>query len=72
MRTRQTPPGTDLYAEVRAGFVRQKLSLNRWCIQQDITPAWARQVLLGARKGPKAKALKRRLIEAAQGKAGVA
>lgn len=60
-----SPPSPRLYAEVRAGFVRQGIALAIWCRQQNIYRQNARDALLGIWNGPKAEVLRQRLIEAA-------
>lgn len=58
-------PGPELYAQVRAGFVRRGLSLHRWCLNNGVTRQNATLALLGGWRGPKAKALLRRIVKAA-------
>lgn len=57
-------PSPDLYAQVRAGFVRQGTTLNKWCIAHGIHRQSARKVLLGQWKGPTATLVLTALIEA--------
>ena len=61
----ETTPGPELQAWVRAGFVVQGTSLARWCKVNGVYRENAYQVLRGVYDGRKAKALRRRLIEAA-------
>ncbi len=58
-------PGPNLYAQVRAGFVRQGTSFHRWCLDNDVTRQNATLALLGGWRGPKARALLRRIVRAA-------
>jgi hypothetical protein len=58
----------ELYRRVRAGFIAQGTTLNKWCIANGVHRQAARACLLGLRKGPKAKALKARLIKASGAK----
>jgi hypothetical protein len=68
MSTNNRPllPSPALYAMVRAGFVRQGASLNRWCIARGISRQNARKALLGEWRGPAAARLVSRLVEASQ------
>jgi hypothetical protein len=50
-----------LYAQVKAGFVLQESSLNRWCKEHKIHRQNARDALLGVWKGDGADALIDRL-----------
>lgn len=54
-----------LYRSVRAGFSIQGTSLSKYCIDNDILYQSACKVLRGDRDGPKAKALRQRIIDAA-------
>ena len=62
---RKFSPGPDLLAATRAGFVGRHSSLAAWCRDNQITPAWARQVLVGKRRGPSAAKLRARIAQAA-------
>ncbi len=62
----QPPPSPDLYAEIRAGFVLQRTTLNKWCIANGVGRQNARQALLGEWTGPKARQLIDTLIKASQ------
>lgn len=66
MRTQYTP-GKDLIARVRAGFILKHTSLTRWCSEQQppLEVSSCRQALSGHWNGPKAAALRARLIKAA-------
>jgi len=66
MMKRNPTPSPDLYAQVRAGFVRQGTTLNKWCIAHGIHRQSARKVLLGQWKGPTANQVMAALLEASQ------
>jgi hypothetical protein len=53
-----------LYASVRAGFISQHTSLNKWCRAHGIHRQNARDALLGIWTGDAANALCARLIGA--------
>jgi hypothetical protein len=53
-----------LYASVRAGFISQHTSLNKWCKAHGIHRQNARDALLGIWTGDGANAIRARLIEA--------
>ena len=57
-------PSPDLYAKVRAGFVRQGTTLNKWCIANRIHRQSARKVLLGEWKGPTATRVMMTILDA--------
>lgn len=59
-------PGADLYHKVRQGFVGQRTSLNNWCITNGVTRQAAEASLKGMYDGPKSRALRARIVEAAQ------
>lgn len=65
MQVRAKPPES-LYPSVRAAFIQQGSSLNRWCSENGVNRVVATYALTGKRNGPAAKALVRR-IEAAAG-----
>ncbi|MBC7954063.1 MAG: hypothetical protein H7Z12_19875 [Rhodospirillaceae bacterium] len=54
---------------VRSGFVGLGTTLTAWCDANGVSRSNARFALLGKRNGPKAKALRARLLVAAQGEA---
>lgn len=59
-------PGPTLLRSVRGGLLlNQDMSFERWCRTHGVVRQYARTVLLGLRNGPKARALRQRLIEAA-------
>lgn len=57
-------PSIDLYNQVKGGLIIHGNTLNAWCRDNAVTPANARQCLIGSWDGPKAKALRARLIKA--------
>lgn len=59
---REIEASPHLYTTVRAAFIQQGSSLNRYCIQEGIDRVWATNALLGKRNGPKARALRSRLV----------
>lgn len=63
-RSRGAAPGLDLHRAVRAGFIAQGTSLNKWCLDNSILPSNARDVLIGRWNGPKGQELRNRIAEA--------
>ena len=61
----QHDPGLALHREVRAGFIRKGSTFGEWCRQEGVNPSSARQVVIGSWDGPKARALRARIIKAA-------
>lgn len=59
-------PSEKTYSLVKAGFIAQGTTLNKWCQSQGIFRQYARIACLGQRNGPKATALLERLLEASQ------
>ncbi len=57
-------PGRQLYLQVRAGFITQDSTLGGWCRENGVLPQNALSVLAGTWNGPKAKALRLKIIEA--------
>lgn len=66
MMNKTLQPSPALYAQVRAGFVKQGTSLNQWCIAHSLHRQSARKLLLGEWKGPTATRLLAAIIEASQ------
>lgn len=64
-------PGHDLLLQVRSGFVSQGTSYSAWCRANGILRSSATQALTGAWNGPKARALRDKIIKAALPDAGV-
>lgn len=62
----QQPPGFDLHARVRAGFLLQGTSLTEWCRTNGTHISNARGALLGTWNGPKGKAMRNKIIKAAR------
>ncbi|EJE8547009.1 hypothetical protein M5238_001706 [Vibrio vulnificus] len=56
--------GIDLYTRVKAGFLLQGTSLNRWCVENGIHRQNAAQALKGLWNGEKSNLLKERIIVA--------
>ena len=65
--TAEPEPGTDLLRQVMAGFVLQGTTLTEWCREHGESRVHARVALLGERNGPKAQALRAKLIDASNG-----
>lgn len=62
----ESPPTTPtLASSVKAAFVLRSTSLAAWCRANQIDPSWASQCLSGKRTGPKARAMRDRVVEAA-------
>lgn len=61
-----TYPGQDLLDAVKAGFVLQGKTMASWCNQHAVCRINARTALLGKRNGPKANALRARMIKASR------
>lgn len=59
----ETP--TDL-AVVRSGFIIQGTTFKAWCRGAGVDPSYARHVVTGRHAGPKARALKARILQASQ------
>jgi len=59
-------PGKELINEVRAGFVRQGTSLNAYCRENDISGKNVHKLLNGNWNGPKAKAIRKKIMEASK------
>ena len=54
-------------ARVRAGFILQGSTLKAWCRGERVDYAYAHKVVDGKTNGPKAKALRQRIVAAATG-----
>lgn len=57
---------TDDLARVRAAFILQGTTLKAWCRQAGVDASYAHKVLAGQNAGPKAKALKTRIVKASR------
>ncbi|EHN5173281.1 hypothetical protein KI912_003137 [Salmonella enterica] len=55
-------PSPELLAKVRAGFMVNGTSLHKWCQENGVKYANARQALIGAWDGPAGKKLRIKLI----------
>jgi len=62
-------PSKELRQQVRAGFIKQGISLQSYCLDSDIDSSNAAKALAGKWKGTKAVVLVNSLIEAS--KAGI-
>lgn len=60
------PPSQDLLLRVRAGFLIQGISFSAWCREHGILRSSATQALTGSWNGPKARALRARIVHAAE------
>lgn len=58
-------PPSNLYDAVRAGFVVQNTTLNKWCKSNGVLLETARQTLAGLRRGDDAEKLRQRIMRAA-------
>lgn len=63
---RDIPASAALLNAVRGRFIASGTSLNQWCIANKIDRVWASDALVGKRNGPKALALRERLISVAE------
>lgn len=61
----QLAVGDGLYCGVRAAFVGQGTSLNRWCIEHDLSRPCAVQILRGYWTESRAKVLLARILDGA-------
>ena len=52
-------------AKVRAGFILQGRTLKSWCVGEGVDYGYAHKVVDGKTNGPKARALRARIVEAA-------
>lgn len=58
-------PGPGLLKAVRIGFVMQGTTFTKWCSQKGVHRANATTALLGGWRGPKGRAIARRVAKAA-------
>lgn len=58
-------PGPELLKAVRIGFIRQGTTMNAWCGARRINRGNATIALLGGWRGPKGRAIARRVAKAA-------
>ena len=61
----QFQPGAILHEVIKGGFVSQGRSFTRWCRDQGISQATARNATFGQSRGPAGERLLRAMIEAA-------
>lgn len=62
-----TPEGSmQLLRDVRARFIVAGSSLKAWCDAHGVNSGHAKLVLAGERNGPKAKAMRRRIVQASE------
>lgn len=59
------PPVSDL-TRVKAGFLLRGTTFKAWCREAGIWPSYAHLVMTGGTNGPKAKALRARILEEAR------
>ncbi len=59
------PPGPELVLEVRVAFIRNGLTLTRWCRSNKVLLSNARLALLGGWNGPRGLAMRKRVLTAA-------
>lgn len=60
-------PSQKLANAVRAGFILKGTSLNKFCLSNAIDVSNAKKALLGSWNGPKAIALREKLVTASAG-----
>lgn len=58
-------PGIALHRQVRAGFIRQGITMSTWCREHHVNRPNLISALRGGWRGPKATVLLRRVCEAA-------
>jgi len=58
-----------LLPQVRAGFVLKGTTLRQWCLINGVDPGYAHKVVAGKTNGPKARALRAKIIAASEGRA---
>lgn len=58
-------PGPNLVKAVRIGFIRQGTTLNAWCAGRNLNRGNVTIALLGGWRGPKGRAVARRVAKAA-------
>lgn len=60
-----TEPGRRLFDAVRGRFIGAGTSLNRWCLENEVSRHAAADCLTGASKGEEAQKLRARILRAA-------
>jgi hypothetical protein len=58
----------DDLARVKAGFILRGSTFKAWCRENSIHPGYAHIVVAGKTNGPKALALRARIIRASEGR----
>lgn len=58
-------PGLELVRRVRTKFILKGTTLTRWCRENNLQIGNARMALYGNWNGPKGKAFRQRILEAA-------
>ena len=66
MKPNEIEAGRDLLMKVRGAFVYHNSSLSKWCRDNNVEMTHARDCLLGGWNGPKAKALRAKLVSASR------
>jgi hypothetical protein len=61
----------DLYRIVRAGFVNQGTSLNRWCIENGVNRQTAEKALKGERVSRRSRTMLATIVDEALGSQGL-
>lgn len=62
MKANEIEAGRDLLMKVRGAFIYHNSSLSKWCRDNNVEMTHARDCLLGGWNGPKAKALRAKLV----------
>jgi hypothetical protein len=58
---------TNVLPVVKAGFILRGTTFKRWCRETGIHPGYAHDVAAGKTNGPKARALRSRIVAASRG-----
>ncbi len=67
--THPNPPlGKQLLRSVRARFIEQGTTLGEWCRNNNLHMSNCREALIGSWDGPKAKAVRAKILKAASQK----
>lgn len=62
----QITPGKKLFSQIRAGFIAQGTSYSKWCRENGVSRQNAKLSLIGVWDGPKSRAIRERIINAAE------
>lgn len=57
------PPSKQLHADIKAAFVRKESSFTSWCKANGFGTSNVRMAIFGSWNGPKAKAIRKQIIE---------